>query len=172
MKRPKPVLYNDLKETKLFGYWANSNTKLLILCTGEFDYVEMRNGEVFNKDKGGEITALDKEQKLMTVSGLFGDSLYSYDVIDKNRMSIRVGKRAGVVGGLIEVANLITFVPENERQYLTRKKIFDCDKSPKSLGELLSQVSDQVKKGNYKKEGNTLVVEDPNEIAIEDQLEE
>lgn len=162
MKRPEPVLYNSLKEMALFGVWENSNTKLSINCTGSFEYVEMRDGKEFNKDSGGDISALDKVKKEITVSSIFGDSLYSYHVIDENKISIKAGKRAGVVGGLISVANWITFVPDNRDQYLIRKKKFNCDEAPKDLSDVLNQMSDQLQKGKFKQEGNTLIIEDPN----------
>jgi hypothetical protein len=158
MKRPEPELYNQLKELKLFGTWRGRSTHLQIHCTGGFDYLEMRNGEVFNKDKGGDISALDKVKREIAVSSLFGTSLYSFKMIDPKEMDFFVGKRAGVVGKLIDIATTYTYVPENRAQRLKRVQTLDCDKAPKNLGEVLSQVKEQLKAGNYTEEGDTLLI--------------
>ena len=97
MKRPEAEVNDALEASDLFGEWKNSYTTLNIACTGSFDFVEKRNGRVIIKDRGGDISKLNKARKEITVSSPFGNNTYYYRMKSPDELEFLVGKRSNII---------------------------------------------------------------------------
>jgi len=150
MKRPEPELYDGLKAEDLFGEWKNSETTLNIACTGSFDFVEKRYGHVFNKDIGSDISNLNKTKKEIIVSTPFGKNTYYYHIKSVGELEFLVGKRSSFIEASKNAALWFTWVEPDLRINLTRVKKIDCDKAPHTFSEVMDDMGEKLKNGEFK----------------------